>query len=499
MTAHVLTAGLSLGIVIVMLLRFPQTFHWFLLPTLLCGLIIGLDAVQWVMGDMDLFDPIGIGGVLGYFSLFIAPMCVVILDNWWPSYFVNAPADWRPWLGLISTLNVFGLVLYRFSRGRVFAKLRASQPVDRGWRISERQIVPVFCVALAATAALQIYVYARLGGVSGYMSAFENQALGGMGLLFMVSESFPILLFMAYAIVAAKRPSLRNWGVIIGALFVFFILKMLFGGLRGSRSNTIWGLFWAAGIVHLWLRPLGRKFASTGLAFLVAFMFVYGFYKSYGAGVVDAYRGSNSVSGLQEESGRSWESLALGDLSRSYVQAFVAYRLSGDIDDLGFEYRKGSTYVFALMLPVPNLVPLPRPDDKRSSGAVLMYGTSAVDHERRSSWIYGLLGEGMINFGVWVAPLTFVIWGCCVGATRRWLCDWSERDARKLMLPFAINVAVVFVSLDLDNVVFMLFKEGLIPCVVIFCGTERRKQRYIPAATRTSIAGIGSNGGRAAQ
>ncbi len=42
----------------------------------------------------------------------------------------------------------------------------------------------------------------------------------------------------------------------------YFLLKLLFGGLRGSRTITVFGLFWIAGAIHIWIRPVPRKFLA---------------------------------------------------------------------------------------------------------------------------------------------------------------------------------------------------------------------------------------------
>src|SRR5271163_3327239 len=39
--------------------------HWFLIPVSLCGILIGIDAVEWLRGRVDLYDPAGIVGLLG--------------------------------------------------------------------------------------------------------------------------------------------------------------------------------------------------------------------------------------------------------------------------------------------------------------------------------------------------------------------------------------------------------------------------------------------------
>src|SRR6478672_165349 len=37
--------------------------HWCLLPMILCGALIGMDALDWIRGRLDIFDPVGILGV----------------------------------------------------------------------------------------------------------------------------------------------------------------------------------------------------------------------------------------------------------------------------------------------------------------------------------------------------------------------------------------------------------------------------------------------------
>ena len=105
----------------------------------------------------------------------------------------------------------------------------------------------------------------------------------------MLSESFPILGMVYFAVYAGRLKTARTWLVISLVLLGFFVVQMLFGGLRGSRSNTIWALFWAAGIIHFWIRPLNRRFVFVGICFLVVFMYVYGFYKDLGGDTLTAF------------------------------------------------------------------------------------------------------------------------------------------------------------------------------------------------------------------
>src|ERR1700741_1942146 len=57
-----------------------QTMHWFLLPVLFCGVLIGCDAADWFRGRLNLFDPAGIIGLLGLHFFFLAPLLHVILE-----------------------------------------------------------------------------------------------------------------------------------------------------------------------------------------------------------------------------------------------------------------------------------------------------------------------------------------------------------------------------------------------------------------------------------
>src|SRR5258708_37522748 len=99
-----------------------------------------------------------------------------------------------------------------------------------------------------------------------------------MGWIFMVSESFPILGMVYFAVYSGGSKTATPWLVISLVLLGFFVLKMLFGGLRGSRSNTFWSLFWATGIIHFWIRPLNRTLVFVGICFLFVILLFYGLY-----------------------------------------------------------------------------------------------------------------------------------------------------------------------------------------------------------------------------
>src|SRR5690349_2828532 len=74
----------------------------------------------------------------------------------------------------------------------------------------------------------------------------------------MITDCFRILAIICFA-VWIKRAHLRLGSFTIALVLLgFFMVKI--GKLHRSRSNTRYALFWAAGIIHLWIRPLtGRR------------------------------------------------------------------------------------------------------------------------------------------------------------------------------------------------------------------------------------------------
>ncbi len=451
--------------------------HWFLLPLFACGAVIGVDMIDWVRGRLNVFDPVGVLGLLGYHFFFLAPLLHIRWDYWMSQ--VSPPPDWRDWLGWMAILNLFGLLVYRLTRD-LFTMAAPGHPLRRTmWRIHPGRFFPLIAAALVVSGAFQIGAYASFGGVLGYITAFEagDGAFEGMGWIFVISEKFPILALIAYAVHARRRgatlSSLQTAALLLG----YLVLTFLFGGLRGSRSNTLWSLFWAAGVIHFWLRPLAKQLVYSGVVFLGLFMYLYGFYKSAGSeAVLAAIQDSSQLESLEHRTKRGTETLILGDLARADVQAFLLYRMFNSDYELAF----GRTYVGGAAILIPASVWLDRPVDKGQEGTRAQYGMDSYRvGGHRSSRVYGLAGEFMLNFGPALVPLVFTALGFVVGRTRRVMQRIDPLDARWLLLPFFVNLCFVVLGMDSDNIVFFTVKNGLLPLTVVYLGSEvvRRRPR----------------------
>ncbi len=232
--------------------------HWFVIPVLLCGILTGLDALKWVQGRVDVLDPIGVLGLLSWHVFFLAPLLHVIWDWWMP--FVIPPQDWRPWIGEMAWWNLAGWLIYLIARNsyELAVPLRPAQTV---WHIMPHRFLPLLAIALAGAGILQVFIYAMFGGIMGYMQSYIHEAdrFVGLGWLFMFAEVFPILALFGAIYWSRTSPTRRTWLVLGLMLAGFFVLKILFGGLRGSRGHTIYGVFWGVGIIHLLVRPFPKN------------------------------------------------------------------------------------------------------------------------------------------------------------------------------------------------------------------------------------------------
>ncbi len=324
--------------------------------------------------------------------------------------------------------------------------------------------------ALLITALAQIQVYRDFGGIQSYIAAATDQQVRGeqfqgVGWIFMISESFPILAIAAYAVYARTYNSGHSWKTIILALIVFLGLRILFGGLRGSRSSIVWALFWGVGIIHFWVKPVPRKFIFMGVSFLVVFMYLYGFYKSAGLDSIQALESTDARVALEESTGRDLKSTLLGDLARSDIQSFLVYRITSSTSD--YVYAMGRTYLSAVSILIPRSI-MERQPNKSKEGTEVQHGMgSYIPVEWESSKVYGLAGEAMLNFGPAGVPFAFLVWGLLVGRIRGFIASLNPSDPRLLIAPLLINLGIVVLVGDLDNDIFYLIKNGFLPMMVL--------------------------------
>lgn len=456
------------GLTIALLAAWSSEFqHWFVLPVAICGALVGVDATDWIRGRLDVYDPAGVLGLLGVHFFFLAPLLHVGWDHW--MQYVVPPPDWRDWLGAMACLNIAGLILYRWALTRTAE--RDAPPIRPLWQHDVPRFRWALGVALLVSLGGQGWLMLQMGGIAGSIETFERgqSAFEGMGWQFMIAEAFPFLAFMGYACAAARSARARTWPALAVALVAFLGVKFLFGGLRGSRSNTVWGLFWAVGVVHLSLRRIPRISVYAGVLVLLAFMYFYGFFKSAGIeGLWQALESPVARESLESQTRRTFAQAVLHDLGRSDVQACVLYRVRPDANpELGY----GRTYLGALALGIPRSIWPDRPLTKVREGTLALY---SVDRSWATN-VYGLAGEAMLNFGPFGAPIPFLVLGWCVGRLRRFSASLAPGDARWLLVPFFTILCIQLLVMDSDVVFYYSITFISIPFLVVFLGVRRNQ------------------------
>jgi len=385
---------------------------------------------------------------------------------------VDPPPDWRDWLGGMACLNVIGLLCYRASRNGL-VRDRPGSKTRTVWVLQRKRFFCLSALSLLVAFPLQTWVFARNGGILGFMQAFTDRTveLEGMGWVLMISESFPFIALIAVVVYIKEKKISKSWIVPPLMLLSFFLLQMVVG-LRGSRGNTVWAVVWAAGIIHFYIRPLSVKFVLVGVVFLATFMYAYGFYKGGGIDGLKALTSSQDRAYATEKTGRTFAATLLGDLGRSDIQSFLLYRIASS--ESHYDYAWGRTYLGDLAILIPKSIWSERPVSKVKEGTEAQYGTAGyVPGEPGSSRVYGLAGEAMLNFGPLGVPLAFLVFGLVVARIRRFMILLDSSDTRVFLFPFLACLCCVFLINDLDNLVFQVIKDGAVPFLIFALSSAR--------------------------
>lgn len=455
-----------------------RLFHWFLIPVTVCGILVGVDVIDWVRGRLDIFSPRALLALFGMHFLYLAPILHVTWDYF--ALFIAPLDDWRAGLGNMAILNMVGLLIYR-----VILEAWPTPGPKKDWAdvnvktFRSSMKIGIF-VSLAAAAA----VLARFGGISGYLATVTvgRDTLAGTGSLLLVAEAFPLLAFVL--VVVNRRDKLRTSPVVLTGLIVAFSLcQFLVAGLRGSRSNTIWPILIALIVVHLVVRPVSRKTLVVGVLLLGSFMYVYSFYKAQGADAVAQIR-SGQIGSLSAETGRGLPDLLLGDLGRSDIQALVLERQ----EERGIAPVYGETYLYGAAFLLPSSVfSGDGVSSKVAAGTDVLYGQGTYAAGGSSSRIYGLAGEGILNFGKAGAIGAFAVLGFFIRFTDRLYRRARDSDnlRMKLIAPSLAVASVLALGQDFDNVVFFLMRQAL-PLAFIAWVASRSTSAPSPRARSTT-------------
>jgi hypothetical protein len=462
-------AGASAVIALAFVASNEREIHWFLFPVLACGILTGVDVVAWLRGRADLFDPLTMVGCLGYYGFFVAPLLHVLWDRFGLGYDYVLWDDPRTWLGAMAALTAVALACFRIAQSWAF---RNSSGSKTRWEINRKRFYPVFVIALLLSIIGVFTFISGFGGILGIIKAYEQdqEAFVGRGWLLVLAWPLAVLTFITIVIAATERKQelqRRLWlGLILmGAAGAAHFVVM---GWYGSRGATVWCLFWMAGIVHTRFRKLPPSVLAASVILFIGFMYFYGFYKDKGREAVDVVSTPEAWLEHQEGYQRDLKAMFLGDLARADTDAYLLHNLVKDPED--YDYRWGLTYLGGLSILIPRNIWPDRPEFIVEAGTEAQLGRMAV---MRSSRVYGLAGEALLNFGPLGVPPMFALFGALLGWYRRKLQSWEPMDSRLLIAPFFAVLFILGLMMDSDNVVFAAVTKGALICIAISVASRR--------------------------
>jgi hypothetical protein len=454
-----------------------RELHWSMIPLTLCGCLIGTDMVKWMSNRLDLYDATGLIALLGYHFFFIAPLLMMIWD-YRMKFLTDQPQDYRDWLGAMAVINLAGLLLYKYAVRSLPARWASIQHLRLSrWQLVSKRFWVLWILFLAVSCGAQAWIFVAFGGVHGYIASYNEWLSGhdmfqGWALLFSVAESFPVLLTMGFAVYWRKHQT-SGWKIAVTALALVALI-FLTSGLRGSRSNVIWSLFWIFGIIHLYVKRLPRILGPLALCLLYGFVSVYAAYKQHGSRLLDQVALNGDYS-FVSSSAEGPATVLVGDFSRCDIQAYLLYKL---INVESFQYAHGATYLGALTMLIPRSVWPDRPPTIAKWTTDAEYGEGAYQaHALQSSRVYGIAGEAMLNFGPAGVLVAYLVLGVLTARFQSLVLRLSPADTRWLLAPFFGNLLFLLLLNDSDNAVFYLIKYGLMPASLVLLSSNRSYRR----------------------
>lgn len=477
---HAIIAVASTAVInMFMLLVLNIPFNWYLIPVSICGI---LSVYQlFYLWDTTRQHNLRLPMVFYFyctiwFGCYLAPLMHFALNFW---LIFNGslvlPPRWEPYVFIIGTLNAIGLLIFIFCY-RYFYSI--SKPGNKVFLIQDGgklTYVYLFCLV---SLLLQLFIYSKLGGISGFINTYETRdedaGFAGFGLLFIISEFFPIALIFIFYVKATRNATYRRAVSVLIFMLVLFVACMFFGGLRGSRSNTVLTMLHACVIVHYFVRKFRAREMIIGVMLLVGFMYVYKFYKQGGSQAVEAY-----ASGTLDESETKYDfdvfEMLLTDFARGDIQPYLVYKYQ----NTNYQPKLGATYPGGIIHFLPStLIDKESVITKKTAATELIYSFNGEVMGFYTTRIFGLMGEYILNFGYYTAFLVFLPLAFFIAKLDKWIYSLTPADVRNFIVPLWILFVIFLFSADLDNAIFFFMKRMLL--VIIMIALVSAKFKIVP-------------------
>jgi hypothetical protein len=469
---YVFSTLISGIVVVVFTMLYEECRHWCMLPIVLCGSLVGADIIAWFRKEIDSFDPKVTVAVFLCLTCFLAPQLHLAHGLYNPR--LQALSAWSTYFGYMAWFNVVGIILLKLAHNSFF---RFSRPVKKLWQIAPDRfigiLIPFLVISLAASAVIRFFFggLVKEAGVVTFAPGSEAYA-SHVSWIAMLGDPAPMLIMIPIIYwIHKKNPGKTRslWTVLFLLLFIA-AFQFLWVGLRSSRTAILITVFLVAAIIHYRLRRFSIKFIILGMFVLFIFVYLYGFYKRFGAQGWQAFYSAEARESLQlEGAAPTPEATLVFSLARADVHAFMLYRLMEHKGE--YHYSWGETYLMSGLTVIPRGVWKNKPTPKVRAGRSMMayYGLQHPTHQ------YGLAGEAMLNFGYYGILPAFFVFGSFLGWLRKKIATMEPSDSRFFLIPISIFICTFFIIFDSDNLMQYLLRIGTLPFIVVFFGSTKSR------------------------
>ncbi len=183
---------------------------------------------------------------------------------------------------------------------------------------------------------------------------------------------------------------------------------------------------------------------------------------------------------MQEGSQKAWSGtgLLLAELSRTELQGFIIHQICRPDSD--FKPALGRSYYATLCHLIPEFIWADRPFVLDYDGTEMMFGQGSWNPYSNSvTYVFGMPGEALINFGLLGGPLAFLVWTFVVARARKWIYTWDCNDVRLFLAPWLSCLCIVLFMSDSPNMLFFTAKFAGVPLLLLWLSSNHLPYRRV--------------------
>jgi hypothetical protein len=459
---------LSLSITISSSALYQINNYLFLVPIIIIGALFLYEVIYTVNYKFDFFSAVSIFGFFGLIFFYFVPLFQINWD-YWPSLPNSKDMDY--WSSIWVICSIIGFFLTAVGYKLTF---RNTTTLSKLY-IDKNKMVLCFSIGLIICLFAQGIVLAKFGGLAGYLQAYEMRIqesiqgynpYEGLGFLFTFSESFPNLLSIFIVLLIKDKPWAKSLRVFLLLCTILLVINLIFGGLRGSRSTTIWSMFWFLVMYHTVITKVSLKLLiSIGAAFFL-FMSSYTLFK---------FGGVEGLQGIWDDDvkqqifdrkyvGDSNKQLLVRDAGRTDVQAYILKTYWNNEHDYAF----GRTLLAGAVSFVPSFIFPNKPVTAIKEKTEIFRGEFTEGNY--TTLLAGGFGEFVINFGPIFGLVFFLLYGMILGTIDKFSNVNNGFSINLLLSPVLLLLTIQMLMSDSNVISQFLFRYLLIPTIVmLFC------------------------------